>query len=705
MGQKSERSFAIVADKEVMENCRESVEKYAASIEEEGIRTFILTDVWGVPDSLRARLQSLHYENNLEGAVLIGNIPVPMIRNGQHLTTAFKMDQRRDWKASSVPSDRFYDDFGLKFDFIKRDSTESLYFYYNLSPDGDQSVHSDIYSARIKPPVIEGKSRLELISDFLEKAVVEKRRARQIDQLTLFAGHGYNSDCMVARIDERLTLTSQFSALRNGYGNINYIDHTYDDYIKYRLMAEVSREDLDIAILHHHGSDDMQFLNGSPQSNMTSDWIAMSRKFFRGKIRRSDDTTAAKEYYIENYDVPESWVSDAFDPDLMMEDSIADASLDIHIDDLKGYKPGARFVMIDACFTGSFHLEDYLSGHYIFSEGSTVVVKANSVNTLQDIWTNKLIGLLDLGVSVGNWAKEQFTLESHLMGDPTYRFASSDNRFSNLDKLISTKSEDVKLWNKMVESDHPEVKALAMKMLFDNNSISSEDLFSIQQNEKEPTVRLMAFHLINSGYSDFVVPSLKAGLYDSYELIRRFAAKEASTNASPMLLNDIMKLWVAPGTSERVEFQLKGAAEIYPKELALAAFDAQFSGLEGKWYDNKMKRRERLEYSLSSNEKDFNSLLDTAVTARNKRFAITALRNSNNVSYLEKLFEFMEKSEEDDLRVLLAEAFGWFTNSWKKEEIIDFCKKQYEIEKNEAVKSELYRTISRLSDNMPLSTR
>ena len=33
---------------------------------------------------------------------------------------------------SSVPSDRFYDDFDLKFDFLKQDSLNPLMFYYKM---------------------------------------------------------------------------------------------------------------------------------------------------------------------------------------------------------------------------------------------------------------------------------------------------------------------------------------------------------------------------------------------------------------------------------------------------------------------------------------------------------------------------------------------------------------------------------------------
>jgi hypothetical protein len=311
---------------------------------------------------------------------------------------------------------------------------------------GPHNIRCEIYSARIKPPKVEGKDKYTLINEYLHKVVKEKAQKRGVRSLTFFAGHGYNSDDMVARLDEKVTLLDQFKVFRDGKGTLNYIDYTFDDFVKYRLMAELAREDLDLAILHHHGAEDTQYMNGSPITSTTSRWIELSRKFFRGKIRGAKDTTASKQYYIDNYNVPVEWVSDAFNPEVMKKDSLEDAAIDITIPDLKDYKPNARFIAFDACFNGSFHLEDYISGHYIFNDGKTIVVKANSVNTLQDTWTNQLVGLLDLGVSVGNWAKGQMTLESHLIGDPTYRYAPSVPEYADLDANIALKRNDVKYW-------------------------------------------------------------------------------------------------------------------------------------------------------------------------------------------------------------------------------------------------------------------
>jgi hypothetical protein len=696
--QNHKRLFAIVVDPAVLENCAPSIDAYAKSVQADGLETLIIVDKWQVPDSIRTQLNKLYLKSNLEGAVFIGDIPVPMVRDAQHLTTAFKMDQRRPWDQSSIPSDRYYDDFDLKFEYLKQDSLQPLLHYYSLLPEGAQSVQSEIYTARIKPPKYEGKNRFELIDSYLKKVVKEKAAARKISQITFFAGNGYHSNSLVARIDERFSLTNQFSVLSNGKGKLNYIDHTYDEFVKGRLMAELEREDLDLAILHHHGAEDTQYLNASPYSIMTDKWLEMSRKFFRSKIRSAKDTTASKQYYIEKYNVPESWVSNAFDPAIMLQDSLSDAAMDIHIDDLKNFTPRVPFVMLDACFNGSFHLEDYISGHYIFNPGGTVVVKANSVNTLQDIWSNQLIGLLELGVSVGNWAKEQFTLESHLIGDPTYMYAANREGADNLNYALAHKNNDSAYWKQLLKDNHPEVKALAIKRLARQGGISPQQLFEIQTGDPSPTVRLMAFRLLQKSEGELAVASIRAGLNDDYELLNRFAAIGASDNQSPLLLGDLTRLRLAPGTSQRVIFQVKSGVEQYEKEAALAAFDKYLEGKTGLWYEARKAERSTYERVLTSKENDMKELLDPAVEARNKRFTITALRNSQQAAYLDTLFRFMKESDDQTLRQLLAEAFGWYTHSWRKQEIIAFCKAQAEVEKDQAVKKELLRTVRRLTD-------
>ena len=124
---KTKTTFAIVTDTKSYEEAKEEIEAYRASVEQEGLGTYLVIDNWKTPQPIREVLQTLHEDkkNPLEGCVLVGDIPIPMIRDAQHLCSAFKMNQTMDWQRSSVPSDRYYDDFDLKFDYIKQDSLQT----------------------------------------------------------------------------------------------------------------------------------------------------------------------------------------------------------------------------------------------------------------------------------------------------------------------------------------------------------------------------------------------------------------------------------------------------------------------------------------------------------------------------------------------------------------------------------------------------
>ncbi len=692
----AKRSVAIFVDKVTFENCRLDVELYSQSISKEGLTSFIIVDKWGIPDSIKNVILKLYKTKSLEGVVLVGDIPVPMIRDAHHLATAFKMDPKRPWQASSIPSDRFYDDFDLKFNYLKRDSLQPLYYYYSLAGDGPQEIDCDIYSARIKAPTTPGKTKYQQISEYLQKVVKEKANRHKMNQISYFAGHGYNSDCMVARIDEKYSLMEQFPFLKEPQRSINYIDYTYDDNVKYRLLSELSRKDLDLAILHHHGSEDGQMMNGSPISSSTDVWLSQAKRFFRGKIRNASDTTASKQYYIDNYNIPASWVNNTFNTELTKSDSLADLALDINIPDLYNYKPGAKIILFDACFNGSFHLEDYISGHYIFNAGSTIVVKANSVNTLQDTWTNQLLGLLDMGISVGNWAKGQQTLESHLIGDPTYMFINSSDNKLDLNQAVTLQKRDVKFWRKQMTNSNPEIKSLAMKMLSLSNAITTDELLTIQKEEKRPTVRLQAFNLIKNYSDKNFISSIKLGLYDNYELIRRLSSMYAAKNGSPELIDDVFTLLFQPGVSKRVEFQLKGATEIFSRDLAISAYEKALIGKDDKWSERCRKQLPSLMYKLDTGEKEYAALLDPKTTAKAKKFTISALRNSCESTHLDILFKLFKESDNIELKCQLAEAFGWYRYSYKKSEIISFCKGQVDVQNDTVIKNELVKTINRL---------
>ena len=134
-----------------------------------------------------------------------------MLRDAQFLTSALKINQKIRWDRSSVPSDRYYDDFDLQFDYLKQDTASSrkLLHYYSLKAESPQFLEMDIYTARIKPPVAAGEDRTAKIKDYLTRLVALRSKAYPLDDMIASYGHGYNSNAVNSIMGESLALKSQ----------------------------------------------------------------------------------------------------------------------------------------------------------------------------------------------------------------------------------------------------------------------------------------------------------------------------------------------------------------------------------------------------------------------------------------------------------------------------------------------------------------
>lgn len=688
----------IIADSLTFTHCQEALQAYARSIEDQGKDADILQNPYATPHELRDKIQEVYRRGRLEGVVLVGDIPIAMIRDAQHLTTAFKMNPKRDWQDSSVPSDRIYDCFSLQFDYIKQDSLRTLYHYYSLKAESAQQIKCDIYSARIKPPKMPGKDGYRLINEYLQKTVALKGRPRAVNKILHFAGHGYNSESMQARMDEAWALRQHFPALGNNPAcDLVFINFDHDNFVKPRLLAAIEDPATDIAILHHHGSPDVQYLSATPNSGMTSDYIENAKRFFRNKLRSAKDTTALKAQFIEQYDIPPTWLEHAFDPKITQDDSLFSASMDIDVTDLDKNRHEAKVILFDACYNGSFHLDDYICGHYLFNPGGTVVVKGNTVNTLQDTWTTELIGLLGGGVCFGNWAKLSLSLESHILGDPCYRFTNTLCT-SDLDRAIVEQSQNPAYWQKLLKKGQPaDLQALAMKMLFRQGAISSARLLEIQETSPSPVVRLQAFSLIKARADAYLSRSILTGLDDSYELTRRLSALTAAVNGDPSLLPVIVRKVMDPATSARVYFQLLNALSQYPAASTVRALKA-IHDRQPLWPEKKVY--DRLIQSCTNTGKNdsiaFADLCNPQASAKEKSFTLSAQRNACNGLYIDCIFDYIESQPDARLRRNAYEVLGWYRYAEKKDYIVARCHSLLQTEPDEKVRSEINKTIKRL---------
>ena len=361
---------AVVIDPVSEREAAAELSEYENALREaDGYTVYRLCEDWESPDAIKAQLKDLYQKGKIRGAVFIGDIPIPMVRDAQFFTSAFKMDQTRPRKESSVPSDRFYDDFDLEFEYIDKDDDGDPFFYYTLSSGRDVPLQPDIFSGRIRPTDTEGSTRYEKLRLYLSKAARAHRNPERLDHIFVFNGSGSIAESKSAHMDEQMALREHLPWMKTLPGAFTYMDHTDYDPLKCRIQNELMRPELDIAILHHHGDFDTQYF----------------------KIKTEDNLT---------------------------------------LEDFGNFRPEAKIVIMDACYNAAFNNKDCIANEYIFQEGGTLVAWGGTVNVLQDKWPDEFLGLVAQGYPVGDLNRFVSYLEMHIVGDPTFTFKKEKVRDS-----------------------------------------------------------------------------------------------------------------------------------------------------------------------------------------------------------------------------------------------------------------------------------
>lgn len=698
-------TFAIVIDEDTWKETQQDVLSYQQALEKKGLGTYVVHHNWESPELIRTTLEGLYNKPiRLEGAILVGKIPVPMIRDAQHLTSAFKMNQQIDWKRSSVPSDRYYDDFHLKFNFIKQDSLRKDYFYYSLDKNSPQEVKMSIYSARVKPPVVEGVEPNQLIRDFFKKAVAEHERTNKLDHMVSYTSYGYHSESLVSWADEQIALKEQMPSLFKPGARIRFMNFRMGPVMKNQILSEMQRDDLDFFIYTGHGSDDTQLINGYHASSAVNPSIDNVKRYLRSKIqasaRKKENLQERMEGFHKSLDVPMSWMKDAVSPEALLMDSILNADSDLVPSDLIKYPPSARFVFLNACDNGSFNVDDYIAGHYPFGKGKTVLSHGNSVGVLQDIWPNELLGLLNHGIRAGNLLKLTADLETHLFGDPTLAF-QDEYKTVDLNKLVLYPERDKAKWKQMVQSNHVDLAALALKELYYLEGAKvSKQLKDAYFNSTFSSVRLQALQMLSKIDDANYIEVLKAALKDPYELIRRLAVTKVGQNGGDEFIPILVDLAINDQLSERVDSRLRHVITLFDSDKVIAEFNKQLK--QDTYLVNPKEWSDRILSTLNSQKKKIEKTYFSMRTNLPDQKAFLAdvrtLRAYNFHQAVPVILELVASNKIDDVsKITSLEALGWFNKSFRKPQIIALCD-QIIADKNTSkdVRNEAIKTKSRM---------
>ncbi|MGE8376711.1 MAG: HEAT repeat domain-containing protein [Sphingobacterium sp.] len=701
---KTPTTFAIVVDQHTYDQAKPEIDAYRAAVEKDGLGTYIISGRWSKPEEIRTILQDLHGKQQpLEGTVLIGDIPIPMLRDAQFLTSAFKMSQNIRWDKSSVPSDRYYDDFDLQFDFIRQDTakTRSNYFYYSLRANSPQYIQLDIYSARIKPPVENGEDPIAKIKAYLKKVVRQKGQTRALNDMVLSTGHGYNSNSVNSTLGDALALRTQMPHLFRPGNSVKFINFRSDNFIKFNLLNELKREGLDFAYMTGHGTATLQLLNGYPLASNPQPSMDNVARYLRSKLRSAKedgrDVEAVKKSFMESLGVNEKWMLDAFDPKSIAADSLFNDDMDMQIHDVKDAHIKAPLVYLNSCLTGSFHLPNYLAGYYPFSDNDNVAAVANSVGVLQDLWPGELMGLLQHGVRVGNWMKHMAYLETHILGDPTYHFEGDAEQRLKINTAIGACDGRVSYWKTLLKENDADLQALALVYL--SRLLPEKELSSLLKQyyfeSAFETVRTQAFIQLRQLENPDYFEVLHAAKSDSYEFIRRSAVYDLAEFGGNDFVKDMIQLYVSDPHSERVGYRLRTSLSYMDPMLVRQEIDRQIR-LNPNLSNGKLLA-EKLDQIVASGERATQALEKKILNKDEKeKERMNEIRTMRLYRYHRMvpilIATALDKGNSPDIRVTALEALSWFPLSYQRAAIGEACAQLLNSDAPETVKYQSLKT-------------
>lgn len=678
-GVETPTSFAIFIDQKSYDHVADAVKAYRNSIEADHLGTYLAVDNWQSPEAIKKLIVQWHSDRKqpLEGAVFVGDIPIPMIRDAQYLTSAFKMDQRRDWKESSVASDRFYDDLGLKFNFLKQDKEKPLYFYYSLRADSKQYLSPDIYTGRIKPLELKDVDKYKMLADYLYKvARLKKAEADNVlDNLTMARGHSYNSEDRNAWAGEQMALREQMPQLFKVGGTVKFMDFDMFYPAKKIYLNEVMNQNLDVLLFHHHGAPDTQYLNGYEEVSNIGPSIENVKRYLRSKIPAAAEKVghdSAVARYARDYDVPKSWCEEAFDPAKLLADSIVRADEDIYTSDIRKITPNARFVLFDACFNGSFHEDDNIAGSYIFNAGKTIACIGGTVNALQDKWPDEFVGLLASGLRVGQFNRFSGYLESHLIGDPTFHFKSNTSLPFDINEAVTLHHKDIRFWRTKLNSPIPDVQAMALRQL---QWAGASNVVKLLKNaylkSNDFVVRMEAIKLLALFHPQESVSLLPMALNDSYELIRRLSMAYAQRNGDPQLIPAVVKIYLQRGQEQRFAFHVLTGIDAFDPDSVQKELKKQSVQLQ-LYSDTVVTRLAKRVQSVKADQAEAPDMINNArLKPRSRVNLIYRYRNSPEAIIIPELLKIAANGQEDKtIRLAAVQTLGWYETNYKRADIV-----------------------------------
>jgi hypothetical protein len=336
--------------------------------------------------------------------------------------------------------------------------------------------------------------------------------------------------------------------------------------------------------------------------------------------------------------------------------------------------PGAEVIHLDACFNGNFVARPYQAGAYLFGRGQTAVVVANSVNVAQDVRADRHLCLLAGGARVGSWHRLRPHLESHLFGDPTFRFAAPEARDDVAGRILAARAlgeaqedrgADARLVACLREDPASAVRLEALAALARRRSAEFERSLPFAARDPSELVRRRAVCLMGDvGRAEYIEPVLRAALRDPSERVV-FKAREAARKFDPAAVKSSL---------DEILATMPGAPTGEERE-ALARSFAPGSFVVG----------------------DLEKARDKSLTVEQRVRAVRTYRLYRAHPAVPGLIALARTADDPAVRRAALEALGWFVFATEREEIAAACREiTADPDSPPPVRDEAAKTVRRL---------
>lgn len=712
-------SIAAVVDARTWDVIQPSWERWRAAQAARGVGVTLVLLQDASAEVLRAELQRLSSSARIEGVVLCGEVPVPMLRGAQHLTSAFKMDEDRYPRTeSSVPSDAYYADFDLVWTSLPREPADALRHYFELAPTSPQQLRRELWISRLG---FEGPTAANQLADYLLARAGEMERgssieqgAELLDRVASFEGHGYVSESLDAWAGRTALWREGFPHLfgaPKGAAAWRAFHHLGSRDQLTRFVRELQDPLLDLVVVHAHGDVSSQLLLGEPEHTTVASKREAIQRVLRGRLRqavaRQEALEVAQARIAREEQVPLEWLDRALDPEQQRADEAHAAAFEVDVGEIATWKPQAKVALLDQCFNGAFAEPNDIATAWL-SGGSTRVVLANSVNVLQDTLGEEHLGQVGQGEWLGRWHKRSVYLESQCLGDGTYGFASG--RSTPVDPWSAERmSLDALRTISMNTSASASARELAVWLRVQQQDITLDELRQVLTRDPAASVRLQALAGLARTRSDAFAGALELAVRDSHELVRRKAvelmAERGETEHIALLAHAVLR-----DPSPRVVFDAREGLRWFDPRLVRADLEdyTQRLGAQAQAPDV----RAELSQLMASAETAFadDLALLTAAKATTERALVNAVRTFRlyRLHRAVPLLLALAQTAESPLeaRVAAVEALGWHAYNPEWPRLCEALRTLSQAEGTPArLRDECVKTIGRLQagPNHPLT--